>query len=77
MRILVTGVAGFVGSHVAEQLLVEGHDVVGLDSFTDYYPRSTKERNLSGLLGSRRFSFHELDLRTDRLGPALDGVESG
>ena len=75
MRVLVTGVAGFVGSHLAEQLLVEGHSVVGLDSFTDYYPRSIKERNLSGLLEMRAFQFHELDLRTDRLGPALDGVE--
>ena len=76
MRILVTGVAGFVGSHVAEQLLADGHDVVGLDSFTDYYARSTKERNLSGLLGADRFSFHELDLRHDQLEAALEDVEA-
>ena len=69
MRILVTGVAGFVGSHVAERLLSDGHDVVGLDGFTDYYPRPIKERNLAPVLGRPGFTFHELDLRRDPLGP--------
>lgn len=76
MRILVTGVAGFVGSHVGERLLLDGHEVVGLDAFTDYYPRSVKARNLAGLVGRAGFSFHELDLRTDPLESALDGVEA-
>lgn len=76
MRILVTGVAGFVGSHVAERLLSDGHDVVGLDGFTDYYPRPIKERNLAPMLGRAGFTFHELDLRRDPLGPAVDGVEA-
>jgi UDP-glucuronate 4-epimerase len=76
MRILVTGVAGFVGSHVAERLLNDGQQVVGLDGFTDYYPRPIKERNLSAVLGRPGFTFHELDLRRDPLAPALDGVEA-
>ena len=76
MRILVTGVAGFVGSHIGERLLTEGHDVVGLDAFTDYYSTAVKERNLAGLLDQPGFTFHRLDLRTDPLGPALDGVEA-
>ena len=76
MRILVTGVAGFVGSHVGERLLADGHEVVGVDAFTDYYPRAVKERNLAGLLGRPRFTFHELDLRTAPLGPIVEGIEA-
>lgn len=75
MRILVTGVAGFVGSHLAEALLAAGHHVVGLDAFIDYYPRALKERNLSALLGQATFDFHELDLRSDSLDSCLEGVD--
>ncbi len=49
MRALVTGVAGFIGSTLAERLLQNGADVVGIDSFTDYYARSLKEANLTHL----------------------------
>jgi UDP-glucose 4-epimerase len=59
MRALVTGVAGFIGSTLAERLVADGVDVVGIDCFTDYYPRPMKERNLSGLLASRGFRFVE------------------
>ena len=59
MRALVTGVAGFIGSTLAEQLLVDGADVVGLDCFTDYYPRALKERNLSTARRHPRFRFVE------------------
>ena len=45
MRYLVTGSAGFIGSHLYETLRAEGHDVVGLDSFTDYYDVALKEEN--------------------------------
>jgi nucleoside-diphosphate-sugar epimerase len=59
MRALVTGVAGFIGSTLAERLLTEGADVVGLDCFTDYYPRPMKERNLVALAGHPRFALVE------------------
>ena len=75
MRILVTGCAGFIGSHLCERLLADGHDVVGLDAFIDYYPRERKLANLAAFGDHERFTFHELDLRTDVLAPALDGIE--
>lgn len=75
MRIVVTGAAGFIGSHLAERLLADGHDVVGLDAFTPYYDRTRKESNLRAAMASERFGFVELDLRTDDLAPALDGAD--
>lgn len=75
MRVVVTGCAGFIGSHVAQRLLHEGHDVVGIDCFTDYYARSVKEANLAGFRAAPRFTMHELDLRTDPIDAALDGAE--
>src|SRR2546429_2653372 len=76
MRQLVTGAAGFIGSHVAEQLLSDGHDVVGVDCFIPYYPRQIKEANLAGLVQHPRFRFHELDLRSADLSSVLDGVDT-
>jgi nucleoside-diphosphate-sugar epimerase len=75
MRCLVTGAAGFIGSHLAERLVADGHEVVGLDCFVPYYPRPIKERNLSALRDSGRFTFHELDLRCDNLTAALEDVD--
>lgn len=57
MKALVTGAAGFIGSTLAERLLADHADVVGIDCFTDYYPRAIKERNLSTLLKHPRFRF--------------------
>ncbi len=61
MRYLVTGAAGFIGSHLTESLRSDGHDVVGLDSFTDYYDPALKEENARGL------DVQRVDLAEDRL----------
>ncbi len=62
MRVLVTGVAGFIGSWMAEALLRNGHEVMGLDCFTDFYPRHYKEANLRQLEDWASFRFVEADL---------------
>jgi len=71
MRALVTGVAGFIGSTLAERLLTEGADVVGLDCFTDYYPRPMKERNLVALVGHPRFALVESTIQEADLATLL------
>jgi nucleoside-diphosphate-sugar epimerase len=64
MKALVTGSAGFIGSHLCEHLLAAGHAVVGVDCLTDYYDTSRKERNLRLLAGRRGWSFIRDDLLT-------------
>jgi UDP-glucuronate 4-epimerase len=59
---LVTGCAGFIGSHLCDSLLEDGHSVVGVDAFTPTYPRSLKERNLRDALSNSRFRLAELDV---------------
>jgi len=61
VKALVTGAAGFIGSTLAEHLVSRGADVIGLDCFTDYYPRSIKEQNIVGL--RTRPAFHFIDAR--------------
>jgi nucleoside-diphosphate-sugar epimerase len=69
MRYVVTGAAGFIGSHLAEALQSAGHDVVGIDAFTDYYDPALKEENARGL------DVRRLDLAVDELDFAgFDGV---
>ena len=74
MHCLVTGVAGFIGSHVAEALLLQGNSVIGVDSFTDYYARSIKERNLSRLRTFSNFRLVEVDLCTADLTALIKGT---
>lgn len=74
MKALVTGSAGFIGSHLAEALLARGADVVGLDCFTDYYPREIKTGNLASLLAHPRFRFVEAAVQRVDLGRLLEGV---
>ena len=69
MRFVVTGAAGFIGSHLAEALLGAGHEVVGIDSFTDYYDRARKERNAAAL------DVLEADLADIQLEPIFEGAD--
>ena len=61
-RVLVTGAAGFIGSHLVEALSHQGHEIVGIDNFDPFYPRAMKERNLAEAGPLPGFTFHELDL---------------
>lgn len=75
MRFLVTGVAGFIGSQVAERLLELGHQVRGIDCFTDYYPRRLKELNLAPCRDFAGFSFLEQDIMEASPAGLLGDVE--
>ena len=71
MRALITGVAGFIGSHLCERLLVDGWAVVGVDNFDDFYDPQIKRRNISDCLRNTNFQLIEADIRN---GNAIDKV---
>ena len=73
-RVVVTGAAGFIGSHLCERLLKDGHEVVGIDSFNDYYERDRKEANLQNARGHPAFKLVEADLVTAGLSQPLTGA---
>ena len=73
-RYLVTGAAGFIGSHVSEALIARGAAVTGVDNFDAFYAREVKERNLAGLLSRPAFRFVEADVARDPM--PLDGIEA-
>jgi UDP-glucuronate 4-epimerase len=74
--VVVSGVAGFIGSQLAEALLATGRRVVGIDCFTPYYPASEKRANLSGLLTHPGFTFVEGDIAAIPLDQLLTDVEA-
>jgi UDP-glucose 4-epimerase len=73
--LLVTGCAGFIGSHIAERLVKLGHSVVGVDNFSDYYPRDMKEKNMENFISDDNFKFIEGDLTELELEGVLKGVD--
>ena len=73
-KYLVTGAAGFIGSHLSEALIGRGDEVTGVDNFDQFYARDVKERNLSGLRKLPGFRFVEADVARDPM--PLDGVEA-
>lgn len=75
MDALVTGAAGFIGSHLTERLLADGHRVRGVDALTDYYDPAAKRRNLSVALAHDNFEFIQADLAGDALAPVVDGAQ--
>lgn len=76
MRVVVTGAGGFIGSHLCEALLDDGHEVVGIEGFIPSYPRQLKLANLRTAGDHPRFRLVRADLRTDPLADALHGADA-
>lgn len=73
MKIVVTGAAGFIGSHLAERLAEMGHDIVGIDNFSDYYAFELKQANADDVV-EKGVTLRRLDLAGDDLSAALHGA---
>jgi len=69
MLICITGIAGFIGSHLGERLISLGHEVIGIDNFDSFYPKSIKLKNLENISKESNFQFIEMDIRD---APAID-----
>jgi UDP-glucose 4-epimerase len=74
VKTVVTGAAGFIGSHLSDNLLADGHEVVGVDAFLDFYPRAVKEENLARARDHRGFRLVEGPIQELDLRPVLDGA---
>ena len=74
MKALVTGCAGFIGSHLTERLLRKGYEVIGIDCFTDYYAREIKERNIENALNEKNFKLIGEDILEMNEYPEVDYV---
>ena len=77
MKALVTGAAGFIGSHLSGALLDRGAEVVGIDCFTDYYPRPMKEANLDANRSRDGFAFIETSIQDADLPTLLADLADG
>jgi UDP-glucose 4-epimerase len=75
MNIVVTGAAGFIGSHLCQRLVSKGHKVTGIDSFLDYYPRWIKELNLADLKNNASFNFIEKNILELDWNSLLEGID--
>lgn len=80
MRILITGAAGFIGSHLVDRLLARGDSILGIDNFDPFYSRSVKENNLSSAASHAQFTLCEADIRSadslTSLGEQLEGIDA-
>ena len=74
-RCLVTGAAGFVGSSIVDRLLVDGYEVIGVDCFLDYYPRSIKENNLQHAKSHANFKFFDINILDPEFEQVVEGVD--
>jgi nucleoside-diphosphate-sugar epimerase len=73
-KVVITGVAGFIGSHLCERLLDEGYEVLGVDSFTDYYSPARKRLHLASCIGRGGFTLVEDNLATCDIARLLEGA---